>query len=188
MNAFELVHQLIQQGLEQGAYPSAAVAVGIGNQTFLKQTYGDCCESTLFDMASLSKILGPTMIALRFLEEGCFRLYDTVADFFPQAPSDKKDITILQLMTHTSGIPAHFFLSDHTDDTADAAEVILNHPLAQAPGNDPGANRRNASGSTGPTICIRPIRDDPYRLSPRRPRRTHRNGSRNRKIAARYRP
>ena len=137
MNAFEQVHQLIQQGLEQGAYPSAAVAVGIGNQTFLKQTYGDCCESTLFDMASLSKILGPTMIALRFLEEGCFRLYDTVADFFPQAPSDKKDITILQLMTHTSGIPAHFFLSDHTDDPADAAEVILSHPLAQADDNDP---------------------------------------------------
>lgn len=137
MEAFKQVQQLIQQGLDQGAYPSAAVAVGIGSQTFLTQTYGACCDSTLFDMASLSKILGPTMIALRFLEEGRFRLYDTVADFFPQAPIDKKDITILQLMTHTSGIPAHFFLSDHTDDPANAADVILNHPLAQAPGNDP---------------------------------------------------
>ncbi len=137
MEAFEQVHRLILQGLEDGAYPSAALAVGIGDQTFLKRTYGDCIDSTLFDMASLSKILGPTMIALRFLEEGRFRLYDTVADFFPHAPADKKDITILQLMTHTSGIPAHFFMYDYTSDPADAAQVILDHPLAQAPGGDP---------------------------------------------------
>ena len=137
MEAFEQVHRLILQGLEDGAYPSAALAVGIGGQTYLKRTYGECCESTLFDMASLSKILAPTMISLRFLEEGRFRLYDTVADFFPHAPADKKDITILQLMTHTSGIPAHFFLSDHTSNPAEAAQVILDHPLAQAPGGDP---------------------------------------------------
>lgn len=137
MDAFEQVHRLILQGLEDGAYPSAALAVGIGDRTFLKRTYGDCTDTTLFDMASLSKILGPTMIALRFLEEGRFRLYDTVADFFPDAPADKKDITILQLMTHTGGFPAHFFLSDYTSDPADAARVILDHPLAQAPGGDP---------------------------------------------------
>ena len=137
MEAFAQVHHLIQQGLEQGAYPSAALAVGIGSRVCLKQTYGDCNDATLFDMASVSKILGPTMIAFRFLEEGRFRLYDTVADFFPQAPSDKKDITILQLMTHTSGIADHFFLWDYTDDPADAAKVILTHPLAQAPGSDP---------------------------------------------------
>lgn len=137
MDAFEQVHRLILQGLEDGAYPSAALAVGIGDRTFLKRTYGDCTDTTLFDMASLSKILGPTMIALRFLEEGRFRLYDTVADSFPDAPADKKDITVLQLMTHTGGFPAHFFLSDYTSDPADAARVILDHPLAQAPGGDP---------------------------------------------------
>lgn len=137
MDAFEQVHRLILQGLEDGAYPSAALAVGIGDRTFLKRTYGDCTDTTLFDMASLSKILGPTMIALRFLEEGRFRLYDTVADSFPDAPADKKDITILQLMTHTGGFPAHFFLSDYTSDPADAARVILDHPLAQVPGGDP---------------------------------------------------
>ena len=137
MAAFEQVHRLIQQGLEQGAYPSAALAIGIGPKLYRKRTYGDCTEQTLFDMASLSKILGPTMIAFRFLEEGALRLYDTVEVFFPDSPADKKDITVLQLMTHTGGFPAHFFLSDHTKDPAEAARVILNHPLAQAPGGDP---------------------------------------------------
>ena len=137
MAAFEKVHDLIRHGLEQGAYPCAALAVGIGPKLYLKETYGNCTEDTLFDMASVSKILGPTMIAFRFLEEGKLRLYDCVADFFPDAPADKRDITILQLMTHTSGIPDHFLISDYTADPSDAVKVILNHPLAQAPGGDP---------------------------------------------------
>ena len=137
MDAFKRVHQLVQQGLEQGAYPCAALAVGIGETIYVKQTYGNCTENTLFDMASVSKILGATMVAFHFLEEGLLRLYDSVGDFFPNAPEDKKNITILQLMTHTSGIPDHFYISDYTDDPADAAKVILNHPLEQAPGGDP---------------------------------------------------
>ncbi|MBR2048810.1 MAG: beta-lactamase family protein [Oscillospiraceae bacterium] len=137
MDAFRQTDSLLQQGLEQGAYPSAAVAVGIGPRVYLKKCYGGCTEHTLFDIASLSKILGPTMIAFRFLEDGLLRLYDTVGDFFPDAPEDKKAITILQLMSHTGGFPAHFFLSDHTSDPAEAAWVILEHPLALAPGTAP---------------------------------------------------
>lgn len=131
MEAFAQVDYLIRQGLEQGAYPSAALAVGIGPKVYLKKTYGQCNERTLFDMASVTKILAPTMVAFRFLEDGLLRLYDCVADFFPDAPDDKKDITILQLLTHTSGIPDHFFFADSTSDPADAVKVILNHPLEQ---------------------------------------------------------
>ena len=137
MDAFDRVHQLVLQGLDRGAYPSAALAVGIGSKTFLKKVYGDCTEQTLFDMASVSKILSATMIAFRFLEDGLLRLCDCIGDFFPEAPADKKGITVEQLMTHTGGFAAHFYLSDHTSDPEDAADVILNQPLAQAPGGDP---------------------------------------------------
>lgn len=137
MEAFEQVHHLIRQGLQQGAYPCAALAIGIGNTVYRKQTYGSCTETTLFDMASVTKILSPTMVAFRFLEDGLLRLYDCVGDFFPDAPADKKDITILQLMTHTGGFPSHFLLSDYSTAPEDAVNVILNYPLAQAPGADP---------------------------------------------------
>lgn len=137
MEAFEQVHRLLQQGLEQGAYPSAAVAVGIGDRTYLKRTYGSCGEHTLFDLASVTKIISPTMVAFRFLEEGKLRLYDCLGDFFPEAPADKQGITVLQLMTHTSGMVAEFHLSDYTSDPNAASGVILNHPLAQAPGAGP---------------------------------------------------
>ena len=102
MEAFESVHRLLQQGLEQGAYPSAAAAAGIGPELYFKQTYGACDTHTLFDPASVTKILSPTMIALHFLETGTLRLTDTVEDFFPDAPADKRKITVEQLMTHTS--------------------------------------------------------------------------------------
>ena len=137
METFDRVDRLIRQGLEAGAYPSAALAVGIGRRTYLKKAYGNCSCHTLFDIASVSKILSATMIALRFLEEGLLRLYDTVGDFFPDAPGDKRDITIMQLMTHTGGFAAHFLLSDHTSDPDTAARVILEQPLVQNPGGDP---------------------------------------------------
>lgn len=137
MEAFESVHRLLQQGLEQGAYPSAAAAAGIGPELYFKQTYGECDTHTLFDLASVTKILSPTMIALRFLEEGKLRLTDAVGDFFPEAPADKRKITVEQLMTHTSGIGDHFYFSDFTDDPGDAVKVILEHPLEQPPGGDP---------------------------------------------------
>ena len=137
MDAFNQVHRLIQQGLEQSAYPSAALAIGIGQTVYFKRSYGNCTVRTLFDMASVTKILSPTILALRFLEDGMLRLYDCVGDFFPDVPADKKNITILQLMTHTSGIPSHFYLSNHTTNPEDAAKVILNHPLDQPPGTSP---------------------------------------------------
>ncbi|MBR3972763.1 MAG: beta-lactamase family protein [Oscillospiraceae bacterium] len=137
MEAFEQVDRLIRQGLDQGAYPAAAIAIGIGKDVYLKRTYGDCKDSTLFDMASVSKIISATMIAFRFMEEGLIRLYDSVGDFYFDAPSDKKSITILQLLTHTGGFPAHFLLSEFGSNPSDVANTILNHPLAQAPGGDP---------------------------------------------------
>jgi CubicO group peptidase (beta-lactamase class C family) len=111
MKNFEQVCRLVRQGLDDGAYPSACLSVGIRGSVCVRQTFGPARETTLYDIASLSKIVGTTMIAFRFLEEGQLRLYDTVEQFFP-APEDKKGITVLQLMTHTSGLPAHFYLSE----------------------------------------------------------------------------
>lgn len=137
MEAFETLNRLVRQGLEDGAYPAAALAVGLGEKTWLRRFYGDCRQQTLFDMASVSKIIGATMIAFRFLEQGKIRLYDTVGLFFPQAPEEKKDITILQLMTHTGGFTPHFLLSRYAATADDAAQAILNYPLETAPGGEP---------------------------------------------------
>ena len=73
MEPFAKTAALVQQGLEQGAYPSACLSVGIGPRVLCRRTFGHVTGHTLYDMASVSKILGATMIALRWLEEGKLR-------------------------------------------------------------------------------------------------------------------
>lgn len=137
MEAFALTKQLVQQGLTEGAYPAAVLAVGVGETLCALETYGDCREETLFDLASVSKVVSATMIALRFLEMGKIRLSDRVGQFFPQAPADKREITLQQLMTHTGGISPFFFLSKYAVDAAGAVDAILSYPLVERPGQVP---------------------------------------------------
>jgi CubicO group peptidase (beta-lactamase class C family) len=59
---------------------------------------------TLFDVASVSKQFTAAAI-LALEQEGRLRVEDTLARFFPGAPSDKAGITLHQLLTHTSGLP-----------------------------------------------------------------------------------
>lgn len=131
-----LLQSMLNEGVQAGCFPSAAAAVGCGEQVFAAAAAGrislpDGALTTLdtrFDIASCSKILSPTILALMALEKGLLTLDDTIGDFFP-APDSTKSITIRQLMTHTSGISPHILLEEHTDDPDKALDVILNTPL-----------------------------------------------------------
>lgn len=136
MEPFAKTAALVQQGLEQGAYPSACLSVGIGPRVLCRRTFGHVTGHTLYDMASVSKILGATMIALRWLEGGQAALVRSGGAFLV-APADKADITILQLMTHTSGIPDHFLLQEECGSPEEVTQAILRHPLVQRPGGVP---------------------------------------------------
>lgn len=58
---------------------------------------------TVFDMASVTKGVTATLIAL-LQAEGRLQLTDTLGRFFPDAPEDKRAITLHQLLTHSSGL------------------------------------------------------------------------------------
>lgn len=60
-------------------------------------------EHTLFDMASVTKILVTTPLALIAMDRGLLSPSDPVSRFFP-VPADKRDLTIRHLLTHTMGI------------------------------------------------------------------------------------
>lgn len=139
---FEHSLQLVEEGVKNGIFPSAALAIGVKDRILVKKAWGRTCIQepslpigldTQYDMASLSKVIGASMICFHFLEKGQILLKDTVGDFF-EAPEDKQGITILQLMTHTSGMEASFYLGDFISDPKDTVRTILEHPLAAAPG------------------------------------------------------
>ena len=134
--------ELLDEGVREGAFPCYAVAIGRGDEIFFRAMGGNrACfpeplpltEDTLFDMASLSKLMGTSMVALRLIDQGKLRLTDRVGDFFEECYG-KEDITIYQLMTHTSGIPSFFHMWKMNIDPRDAAKVILERPLAAPTG------------------------------------------------------
>ena len=137
MDIQKLVQNLLEEGVRGGCFPAVTAAVGRGEETICLCSAGDANLDTRFDMASMSKILGPTMLALRALEEGALTLSDTIGQYFADVPQDKRDITVRHLMTHTGGFTPHFLLEEEADGPADALAAILRHPLDAAPGEKP---------------------------------------------------
>lgn len=152
MNFFEKTEQLIKDGVKNNVFPGAAYAVGDRDRIYLKGVYGyrrvimdehepkgvfegtipadapKLTQDTLFDMASLSKIMATSMVAFRMIEDGMICLGDTVGRFF-DCPEDKRSINIQELMTHSSGIHPHIPLYSICETPDDALKVILESEL-----------------------------------------------------------
>jgi len=139
MNAID---NLITSAINDGIFPGAAISIGNKNGEIFRNRYGSrqlepevlpVEENTLYDLASLTKIISTTMVALSLVEKGKLQLSDTLGKFF-QCPSDKQGITIHQIMTHTSGLPAHAPLYDLCKTPTDVYHTILEMPLLAQPG------------------------------------------------------
>ena len=141
---FRQTKSLLDDALEKGCFPGCCFALGdrggelcrgYGGYRSLIPEKEPMNAETLFDIASLTKILAPTMITFKLIEEGRLSLYDKLGLFF-DVPEDKQAVTIFHLMTHSSGIPAHFYLSDECGGPEAVLKAILLHPLSYETGNE----------------------------------------------------
>lgn len=139
----KILDGMLARGLEQGCYPGAVAACGCRGQVCAISWVGKISQDgpatdrdTRYDMASLTKVMGPTMIALRAIEDGELTLYDTLDRYFDDVPADKRNITVRQLMTHSAGFEPAFWLSDEAATPEEALSALFAHPLAYAPGED----------------------------------------------------
>jgi CubicO group peptidase (beta-lactamase class C family) len=93
--------------------------------------------STLFYIASIAKQFVASAI-LKLEDEGRLRTTDSVARFFPEAPRDKRSITIDQLLSHTSGLGRYGWDASRRDwavqDRTTGVKGILASPLTSPPG------------------------------------------------------
>ncbi len=139
---FASVDELMRQGVENRVFPGGSLLVGRGDRVLFRRFYGrlgpDATEpkadaQTRFDIASLTKPLVVGMLTLRALESGKLCLWDKLGAFV-DVPEDKKEITIRQLLTHTSGLPGGVHLWRLTTDPARVTELLLNVQLVSPPG------------------------------------------------------
>lgn len=140
---FEKSLKLIQNGIGS-AFPCAAVAIGVGHNVFVRSFFGqrqikpcalNITEDTLFDLASLSKLVATTMVALKFIENGKLNLNDNIGSFIDN-PGNYGDCKILHLLTHTSGMPAGLPLFREASDNKSALRCILNSEKHFETGNE----------------------------------------------------
>ena len=86
-------------------------------------------QQTIFDLASLTKVIATTPAVMKLMDEGQITLLDTLGHWFPEfKDSEHKNVTIINLMTHTSGLTDFEMTADQAMKTAiDRAAAEKNH-------------------------------------------------------------
>ena len=109
-----MVDSVIRQVIAEGTIPGAVLIVGHDGQVIYRKAYGEraleprhepMTVDTIFDVASLTKVVATTTAVMQLIEQGKVRLNDPVAKYLPEfAQNGKQDITVRQLLTHYSGL------------------------------------------------------------------------------------
>lgn len=111
MKRIDELNNLINEAIEEGAFPGANYAIvfkdkiivnSLGNKSLIPIVEPNNIDS-IYDMASLTKIISTTTMALKLVENGKLRLYSPVQKYLPKFRHSS--VTIWNLMTHTSGLP-----------------------------------------------------------------------------------
>lgn len=136
---------IVSAGIAQGAAPGAALAVGRWGKVVHLRSYGRIdaaphaplvTDSTLFDLASLTKVIATTTAAMILEDEGKLDLDAPVRTYLPElnAP-DKASITTRMMLTHTGGFEAFAPLWRENRGRASFLRQINTRKLAYAPGD-----------------------------------------------------
>lgn len=111
---FADVDAIIDTAVQTGFIPGAVLAIGHTGQVVYLKAYGSrsllparepMTVDTIFDAASLTKVIATTPSVMKLFEQGKIRLNDPVTNYLPEFQDGKSDITIRLLMTHFSGLP-----------------------------------------------------------------------------------
>ncbi len=147
MSALRLdaITRVVRRGISEGGFPGAAVVVGRRGSAVYSQGFGRLSwgadaptvspDRSVYDLASLTKVIGTTTAIMLLYDEGKIKLDDKVITFFPEFGGGAKDsVTIQDLLTHRSGLPAGRDLWRLAWSPADAQRLVLQTPLEYTPG------------------------------------------------------
>jgi CubicO group peptidase (beta-lactamase class C family) len=132
---FTAVSALVKNAVKDGAFPCAAFAAGLKDEVIYEGCAGMAGDEpvtgdSLFDLASVTKIVVPATLSMLLLEKGLISLHEPIQEFLDDVPEDKAGITIKHLLTHTSGIKAHMLLQETAQSPPEAVESILKTELS----------------------------------------------------------
>jgi uncharacterized protein YbbC (DUF1343 family)/CubicO group peptidase (beta-lactamase class C family) len=139
------VDSVIKQAIDDGNIPGAVLLVGHDGKVIYRKAYGQrsleprresMTVDTIFDMASLTKVIATTTAVMQLAELGEIRFNDPVAKYLPEfAQNGKEDITIRQLLTHYSGLAPDLDLTTPWEGKQTAYQLAFVMPPENTPGS-----------------------------------------------------
>jgi CubicO group peptidase (beta-lactamase class C family) len=116
---------IVERGVGEHAFPAAVVEVGRRDAVLWQQPFGRLdYESdspatrldTIFDLASLTKVIATTSLVMRLVERRALALDDPIRQWIPEwRGTDREHVTVRSLLSHSSGLTAWLpFFRDHT--------------------------------------------------------------------------
>ena len=141
---FRQIDRIVEGAIAAQKFPGAVVIAGHNGHIVFHRAYGNrtlapspeaMTEDTVFDVASLTKVLATAPAVMQLYEQGKFRLNDPVATYLPEfAVNGKQDITIRQLLTHYSGLPPDVSLEDAWEGKKEGLRRAFSATPVSAPG------------------------------------------------------
>jgi uncharacterized protein YbbC (DUF1343 family)/CubicO group peptidase (beta-lactamase class C family) len=113
-HSFPQVDAILNDAVASGLIPGAVLAIGHNGEVVYRRAYGSrtliprreaMTLDTIFDVASLTKVVATTPSVMKLFEQGKIRLDDPVTKYLPEFQGGQSDITVRLLMTHFSGLP-----------------------------------------------------------------------------------
>ena len=138
------IDHVVMRGIQAGGYPGAAVVVGRKGAAVWQRGFGrldwsdesiavDPTES-VYDLASLTKVVGTTTALMILYDEGKVHLDDPVSKYIPEFSGGDKDLVTLRLLLeHRSGLPAGRDLWRIARTPEEARQSVVETPLAYHP-------------------------------------------------------
>jgi CubicO group peptidase (beta-lactamase class C family) len=143
VSRFAAAADVLNRALSAKAFPAAVAEVGDATHPLWRQAFGrltfddsapQTADDTIFDLASLTKVLATTPIAMQHVERGAVGLDDNVGEHVPEWRSaDREDVTIRDLLAHCSGLPGWLPLFRAHQGRSDFERAICHTPLEYSP-------------------------------------------------------
>src|SRR6478672_3774634 len=139
------IDHVVERGIKAGGYPGAAVVVGRRGAAVWQKGFGRLswsssstlvsADRTIYDLASLTKVVGTTTALMVLFDQGKISLDVPVSTYLPEFSGGNKDrVTLRMLLEHRSGLPAGRDIWRMASTPAEARALVISSNLACEPG------------------------------------------------------
>ena len=143
--SYAAIDSAVRQGITKGVFPGAVVVVGRADTILYSKGYGRFTwnrrskvpdpATSLWDLASVTKVVGTTTSAAVLVNQGRLDLDALVSSYLPEFNGiDKGQVTVRMLFDHTSGLPPYARLWREAASAPEALRRLYSVPLERQPG------------------------------------------------------